>query len=244
VTCTITGNPSLETRAVTVDSVTATAPDGWAIDAPAADGVVDDNTVSFAPATEIGAGESVSVSLSLTPACVASTDPAPLEIVSTLSGDARRVIAGPATTIHLTRSAGSQSVLITSSPLAWQSDRSSGELTLHGTLAYQLQNTGCEGWAVTLSADPLTSDAPGDGATIPPSNIAVSSAGVSPGDGVMAAPPGTLDRTATVLTASPGQGIGTWDQTLGLTVTVPADVASGTYATTVTVTISGGSDPE
>lgn len=105
------------------------------------------------------------------------------------------------------------------------------------------------GWNVTVQATPLFNNAKSD--TIAGPNIGTLAASSSCGTTGFscrgnAAPAGSgiIDSSAgavKVLSAPAGAGMGQYQVTLGsLSATIPANVYAGTYSTTITVTLIGG----
>jgi hypothetical protein len=105
------------------------------------------------------------------------------------------------------------------------------------------------GWKVTLLASDFVLDG-GDGSSdIPAGNFSITSAddpsrtaGQEVGPGGPMVPPtspiGALDTERTVLEAGAGFGAGTYTQTLGVSLTIPARSQVGTYTGSLTATIA------
>jgi hypothetical protein len=108
------------------------------------------------------------------------------------------------------------------------------------------------GWNVTIQASAFLYTGPNNGASIPASNLALTSAAdpvrvsgqaidAVNGPKVPAASPlGTLDAPRKVLQANPLFGVGTYAQVLGVSLIIPAQARTGTYTTSLTTTISAG----
>jgi hypothetical protein len=108
------------------------------------------------------------------------------------------------------------------------------------------------GWNVTVQASAFVYTGPNNGAPIPASSFALTSAGApvlvsgqavdaTNGPKVPAASPlGTLNVARKVLQANALYGVGTYTQALGVSLSLPAEVRTGTYATSLTTTISQG----
>jgi hypothetical protein len=119
-----------------------------------------------------------------------------------------------------------------------------------GNLTLTAGEAGCaaQGWNVTIQATDWARD--GGGTAIPKNAFAltqVSNPTVVAGQGIdnNGGPKpvnslGTLDQSRKVLQATPGYGLGTYSQTLGVKLTIPAITLPGTYKTTVTTTITTG----
>lgn len=108
-----------------------------------------------------------------------------------------------------------------------------------------LTGTGA-GWHVTEQVSAFAySGAALDGTSIPASAF-----GVTPGTasstngasltGVTAGAGGSLDTARTVLSATAGNGVGSYSQDSAATLTVPADVRAGTYTATLTTSVVAG----
>lgn len=117
-----------------------------------------------------------------------------------------------------------------------------------GNLALSAGEAGCaaQGWNVTIQATDWARD--GGGTAIPKTAFAltqVSNPTVVSGQGIdnnggpkLVNSLGTLDQSRKVIQASPGYGLGTYAQNLGVRLTIPAYTLPGTYKTTVTTTIT------
>lgn len=108
------------------------------------------------------------------------------------------------------------------------------------------------GWNVTVQASSFAYSGPNSGTAIPASNFSLTSASTptkTSGQNVNAtggpmvpatSPVGTLDVARKVVQANAGFGKGTYTQTLGVSLVVPADSVIGTYTSTLTVTNTAG----
>lgn len=123
-----------------------------------------------------------------------------------------------------------------------------------GTLTLTASDSGpiALGWNVTIQSSALAYSGPNSGAAIPAGNLAITAANpptvvsgqaINPigGPRVPAAnATGTLDAPRRTLEATVGFGLGTYQQGLGVTLTVPGGSRAGTYTATLTVTIATG----
>jgi len=108
------------------------------------------------------------------------------------------------------------------------------------------------GWNVTVQASNFVYSGTNNGINIPAANLSLTSAsdatkvtgqGVSTSNGPKvptASPLGTLDVQRKVLQANAGFGRGNYTQALGVSLTIPATSAVGTYTSTLTVSINVG----
>lgn len=108
------------------------------------------------------------------------------------------------------------------------------------------------GWNVTIQASAFVYSGPNNGANIPASSFALTSAAAPvrvSGQAVdatngpkvpPASPIGTLDVARKVLQANALFGVGTYTQALGVSLSLPAEARTGTYTTSLTTTISAG----
>ncbi len=117
-----------------------------------------------------------------------------------------------------------------------------------GNLALTAGENGCaaQGWKVTLQASAWAKD--GGGTAIPANAFAltniqnpgyVSGQQIDQNNGPKPVNElGTLDQSRKVLNSNPGYGLGSYNQTLGVKLTIPAVTLPGTYKTTITTTIT------
>jgi hypothetical protein len=108
------------------------------------------------------------------------------------------------------------------------------------------------GWNVTIVSSAFVYSGTGGGTDIPAANFSLTSAAAptrTAGQAINGAggpkvpvisPVGTLDSARKTLQALVTFGNGTYAQDLGVSLTIPADSASGTYTGTLTTTISAG----
>jgi WxL domain surface cell wall-binding len=108
------------------------------------------------------------------------------------------------------------------------------------------------GWNVTILSSAFVYSGANSGTDIPAANFSLTSAAaptrtagqavnVAGGPKVPAVSPvGTLDSARKTMQALALYGNGTYTQDLGVSLTIPADSAAGTYTGTLTTTISAG----
>jgi hypothetical protein len=122
-----------------------------------------------------------------------------------------------------------------------------------GTMALTVDDctgTGA-GWYVTIQSSDFVYTGENNGTDIPASNFSITSAGVPQdlwGQAIDAnfgprlpfweSPLGSLDSARQVIEAQPQFGSGTYTQTLGVTLDIPAQARAGSYTATITTTIS------
>lgn len=123
-----------------------------------------------------------------------------------------------------------------------------------GTLTLTSSDSGptALGWNVTIQSSALAYSGPNGGAAIPAANLAitvanpptvVSGQAIDPTGGPrvpVANATGTLEVARRTLEAAADFGLGTYQQGLGVTLTVPGGSRAGTYTATLTVTIASG----
>lgn len=122
-----------------------------------------------------------------------------------------------------------------------------------GTMSLTIDSsTNAGGWHVTVLASDFVYSGPHNGNNIPAANFSITSAAapvmtsgqtVDPSSGPRVpavSPVGTLDVARTSVEALSGYGQGTYTQALGVSLSIPAQAASGTYAATLTVTAAVG----
>lgn len=119
-----------------------------------------------------------------------------------------------------------------------------------GNLNLAAGENGCaaKGWNVTIQASEWVKD--GGGTAIPDTAFAltqvanpnvVSGQGIDSNGGPKSVNSiGVLNQSRKVLQATPGYGLGSYSQVLGVKLTIPAVTLPGTYKTTVTTTIQTG----
>jgi hypothetical protein len=134
------------------------------------------------------------------------------------------------------------SASIVSSSLDWSFPFSFNHQSAAGSLTYRVAASGCSGWSVSVKAGSFTHSGSAPGSTIPASSVFLATTGapsVISGDGTGVAATGTAGELATnrkIISAQPGRGSGTYQQDLGITVTVPGGTTVGSYRSTITVT--------
>lgn len=164
------------------------------------------------------------------------------------------LMAGPAlgaNSVHQSVEPGTRSVV---SDLSLDSVASAGaDRIISGTLTVTVDDgtgTGA-GWDVTIRASALVNTSSPAAPEIPASSLAlgepetpVALAGqsVDAAHGPIAGTGGSLDAARTVVSAGRDHGMGTYTQSVPMTLQVPAGAASGTY--TGTIVVSFGSGPE
>ena len=108
------------------------------------------------------------------------------------------------------------------------------------------------GWNVTILSSAFAYSGANGGTSIPAANLSITQAhspvlvsgqAVDPTGGPkvpLSGATGTLDVARKTIQADVGYGGGTYTQDLGVSLVVPADSRAGTYAASLTVTISAG----
>jgi len=147
-----------------------------------------------------------------------------------------------------TRSASVANLTLGSVPHAHSVQTSTGTMTLTAD-----DSTGSNlGWNVTILSSAFVYSGGNSGTDIPAANFSLTSAAAptaTAGQAVDAtggprvpviSPVGTLDSARKTLQALVTFGNGTYTQALGVSLSIPADSAAGTYTGTETVTISAG----
>jgi hypothetical protein len=145
-----------------------------------------------------------------------------------------------------TRSASLADLTLGSLSVAHTAQTSTGTMTLTAD-----DSTGTNlGWNVTIQSSAFVYSGGFGGTNIPAANFSLTSAGaatVTAGQAVDAtggpkvpaiSPIGTLDSARKVVQALALFGNGTYTQSLGVSLTIPASAAQGTYTGTLTTTIS------
>lgn len=146
-------------------------------------------------------------------------------------------------------------------PYSHASQATSGSLTLTARDTGRQQcillicSTTNDGWNVTVQASSFAYSGPNNGTAIPSANLAVTNArpptrvsgqAISPDGGPRTTNvTGTLNVARKTLQADAPDGgteygIGTYQQVIDVSLTVPGQSRAGTYTTTLTVTISAG----
>jgi WxL domain surface cell wall-binding len=145
-----------------------------------------------------------------------------------------------------TRSASVADLTLGSVAYSHSSQTSTGTMTLTAD-----DSTGSNlGWNVTVQSSAFVYSGANSGTNIPAANFALTSAATpvrTAGQAVDAvagprvpviSPVGTLDSARKTVQALVLFGNGTYTQALGVTLTIPADSAAGTYTGTITTTIA------
>jgi len=245
VSCTYSARQSLGNRQVTLTRITVPAPIGWTITGPA--GSVTGTTLTITPNAPISysgtAPLSYAFTYTMTPGCAASTSPQTMNLTSQFTFNATTGIAGPATSGQIARSTASNlAVSVGSNSLAWYQEFSLTESVVSGNLVYRLSASSCSGWDVTISASPYVYSGPNAGQSIPASNLILTTAQdpvviEGSGTGVTnAGGSGPMNTTRRLLSAGSGSGIGTYEQQLDFSLTIPGRARAGTYQSTITIT--------
>ncbi len=236
-TCTLNGIGMASGVPVTVNGVSVVAPTGWTITRNPTSG-------SFT-----SGGSGFSFTLTLTPGCAAATSvPTPnVTINSVISATALgNSVTGPSTTITAIHTAASNvSASITSSSITWSRAYSFAPQSVSGSITIQVSaSSGCAGWNVQLSASSFNYSGSFGGSAIPNGNAAVTTQAPSAASGsltgVAAGPGGVLSSAQKVVSASASNGLGTYNQMLGIGVTIPGAARVGTYTSTITITAAAG----
>ena len=147
-----------------------------------------------------------------------------------------------------TRSASVANLTLGSVAASHSAQTSTGTMTLTAD-----DSTGSNlGWNVTIMSSAFVYSGANSGSDIPASNFSLTSAAAptrTAGQAVDAtggprvpaiSPVGTLDSARKTLQALVVFGNGTYTQALGVSLTIPADSAAGTYTATLTTTIAAG----
>lgn len=147
-----------------------------------------------------------------------------------------------------TRSASIPNLSLPSVAYSHSAATSTGTMTLTAD-----DSTGSNlGWNVTIQSSDWVYSGGNGGSNIPAANLSLTSAsaatqtagqavdplGVGGPKVPVVSPVGTLDAARKVLQAQVLFGNGTYTQTLGVSLTIPAQSAAGTYTGTLTTTIS------
>lgn len=126
--------------------------------------------------------------------------------------------------------------------------------TNSGTLTLTVDDSSATGlgWNVTVQSSDWVYSGLYSGDDIPAGNVALTAASAATATAGQAVDPtngpkppasgatGTLDVARTVLQANQGYGEGTYTQTLGVSLTLPARSRAGTYTGTLTISITAG----
>jgi hypothetical protein len=233
VTCTLSGINVASSATVSVTSVTVSSLASWTITRTPASGSLTGST----PFT---------FTISLTPVCGAAVNPSAPNVTITSALSFQSVaLTGPSTSITAKHGATSTvNASITSSPMSWSRMYSFSPQSVTGSMSYRVIASGCAGWNIQFSASSFAYSGSAGGSAIPSSSIAMAPGTVTPVSGsttnVTPGTAGTLAAALKVLNALENSGIGTYDQSLGVTVTIPGGARVGTYTSTITVTAASG----
>lgn len=102
------------------------------------------------------------------------------------------------------------------------------------------------GWAVTASATQFAGSGTAAGKTLPVNSLSLSASAVTPQDDAVAGPTGaaaanlddSTDKTISSADGATDQGMGEYDHSGTLTLTVPGNVFAGSYSSTITLTVA------
>ncbi len=205
-------------------------------------------TIIRAPATGTltGTASPFNFTLTLTPVCGAAVNPPAPNITITTSLDFHgTAVTGPSTSI--TAKHGATTVIsasISGSSMTWSNTYSFTPQSVTGSLTYRTTASGCAGWNIQLSATNFAYTGSFSGAAIPNGNIAITPGSVSAVSGsttnITPGSTGSLGSALKVLSAIENSGIGTYDQSIAIGVTIPGGARVGTYTSTLTVTAASG----
>jgi hypothetical protein len=233
--CTLSGVNMASGVAVTVNNISVVAPTGWTITRSPSSGTFTSGSSGF------------NFTLTLTPGCAAATSvPTPnVTINSVISATALGSnVTGPSTTITAIHSAASNvSASITGSSIAWSRAYSFAPQSVSGSMTIQVSaTTGCAGWNVQVSATNFAYSGTSGGSAIPNGSASVTTNPPTGSNltGVAAGPGGVLSSSQKVVNASASNGLGTYNQALGINVTIPGAARVGTYTSTLTITAAAG----
>ena len=122
----------------------------------------------------------------------------------------------------------------------------------NGTLVLTASDDAADGWNVTIVSSAFVYSGTNGGTNIPAANFAITAAAapvITAGQAIDAtggpkvpavSPVGTLDTARKTIQANGGFGQGTYTQSLGVRLTIPAQSRAGTYTGTLTTTIAAG----
>lgn len=244
-TCSIGVPVDAGSAVVSLNSVTISAlPNGWSMTTSPQATVNADGTMTILPAVSLAAGESWSFSVTMSPGCGAGST-VELAVASSIAV-AGSASAGPSAVIQIgaTDAAGTLTAEVVGGLPEVGVEASFADQAASGALTYRVAAQGCGGWSVSVAAGPFFYEGPAPVGAPNALGLSLISAGaptVVDGEsgGVAAvADTGDLGTERTVLTAAPGGGSGTYEQELGVSVSVPAGAPVGTYRTTITITAS------
>jgi hypothetical protein len=245
VNCTYSGRSTLGTRQVMLTQIVVQAPNNWTI-AGSVGTVSNGNrrltigpnaVISFSPV------QSYQFSYTLTPSCSASASNQSVAHTSQFSFNSSTGNTGAAFTGQVARgSTPLVSVSVISSTLGWSQPVTFSNSTVIGNMAYQVTSTSCTGWNVTVTASPFVYSGGSGGSNIPASSFNLtSSTNPTSTSGSLAGvsrqtTTGGMNTTIKVLRATNGNGIGSYQQTLNFSLTIPAQSRAGSYLSTITLT--------
>lgn len=249
VTCTVRVPTDIgATTSVAIRSVTIpAAPSGWGVVTSPTGTTNANGSVTISPNRMLGAGQAWSFTLTLAPACTASSSGSwaiTSRIAPVVGGVSYTEVAGPSVTYTATATTPVQTTFasLVSSTLDWSLPFALTSQTASGTLTYRVTGAGCSGWSVSVAARPFTYTGSAPGSSIPANNVTLTTArppSVISGNGTGVATTGATGGLGTarkVISAQSGAGNGTFQQVLDVSVTIPAAANIGTYRSTVTIT--------
>ncbi len=253
ITCAVNVPSDLRDTAIGIRSVTIKAPAGWAV-TPSVDHTVDDKgamTITPDPSTIVQPGATWSFTMNVAPACSAPATGGwtiSARVVAIRGGETGDVVDLPETMFQATATDGSHtaSASVVESVLDWDFAASFHDQHATGSLTYEVSGSGCSGWNVSLAANPFIYTGEAGGASLEPRHLQLVSTGepiTGSGDGTgvtATGVTGSLDEPRTVLTAASGDGDGTYQQQLGVSITVPGGTPPGIYRSTITVNAATG----
>ncbi len=192
----------------------------------------------------MAAGGSWSFSVTLSPGCGAESA-AELTLSSSIAV-AGAAHAGPSAVVQVeaTDDVGTLTTEVVGALPVLGVEASFSDQMAEGALTYRVVAAGCGGWSVTVAAGPFSYEGPAPAVAqeaLPLTLVTAGEPTVVEGErgGVAAvAETGDLGTARTVLTAAQGSGAGTYEQEIGVSVSVPGSAPVGTYRTTITITAS------
>jgi hypothetical protein len=245
ISCTYSGRPSLGVRQVTLTEIVVPMPAGWSISSEA--GTVTGSTLTLRPNAVISYSattpQSHAFTFEVTPSCTSSTTNQPVSITSRFAFGTASGIAGATFPAQAARTASAPlTVSVQGNSLAWNQPFDLSSTVMQGTLRYRVVAASCSGWNVQVSASSFAYAGPNNAPAIPATHLQLTTSGVpiviaGSGNGVTTTgATGSIATPKKVLSAPAGVGVGTFEQTLSLTLTVPARSLAGTYTSTITMT--------
>jgi hypothetical protein len=199
----------------------------------------------MSPGQTLAANASWSFTITLSPSCSAPATGSwqiTSQVANTNGQQTGPNVTGPATLYQATASTtAATSLSVVSGPVSWPFSYAFEEQAAAGSITYRVTAGGCSAWSVSVAAQPFTYRGPAGAAAIPVNNLALTTVGTP---ALIAGPGGTvatgqstggLGTTRQVVMASAGSS-GTYEQTLGVTLTLPAGAPVGAYRSTIVLT--------